>query len=184
MPGRLVLCSTPIGNLDDVSPRLIATLGAADVVFAEDTRRTRTLLGALGITPPPLRSFFVGNENRRLGELRARLEAGETVALVTDAGTPAVADPGLSAVRVADEAGARVTVIPGPTRSPPPSPSPACPRSGSCSRASSPAAVPTGGADWTSCQPRTVRLSSSRRRSGSARTSPTWPLPWAATVSW
>ncbi len=115
MPGRLVLCSTPIGNLDDVSPRLIATLGAADVVFAEDTRRTRTLLGALGITPPPLRSFYVGNENRRLGELRARLEAGETVALVTDAGTPAVADPGLSAVRMADEAGARVTVIPGPS---------------------------------------------------------------------
>ena len=115
MPGRLVLCATPIGNLDDVSRRLVSTLAAADVVFAEDTRRTRTLLGALGITPPPLRSFYVGNENRRLGELRARLEAGETVALVTDAGTPAVADPGLSAVRVADDVGAKITVIPGPS---------------------------------------------------------------------
>ena len=76
MPGRLVLCATPIGNLDDVSPRLVATLAAADVVFAEDTGRTRTLLGALGITPPPLRSFYVGNENRRLGELRAGSRPG------------------------------------------------------------------------------------------------------------
>jgi 16S rRNA (cytidine1402-2'-O)-methyltransferase len=115
VPGRLVLCATPIGNLDDVSRRLVSTLAASDVVFAEDTRRTRTLLGALGITPPPLRSFYVGNENRRLGELRARLEAGETVALVTDAGTPTVADPGLSAVRVADDVGAKITVIPGPS---------------------------------------------------------------------
>ncbi|MGI8822992.1 MAG: 16S rRNA (cytidine(1402)-2'-O)-methyltransferase [Acidimicrobiia bacterium] len=115
MSGRLFICATPIGNLDDVSRRLLSTLGSADTIYAEDTRRTRTLLGALGITPPPLRSFFVGNENRRLGEIRARLEAGETVALVTDAGTPAVADPGLSAVRVADEVGAKVTVIPGPS---------------------------------------------------------------------
>ncbi|MBA2337194.1 MAG: 16S rRNA (cytidine(1402)-2'-O)-methyltransferase [Acidimicrobiia bacterium] len=115
MPGRLVVCATPIGNLDDVSARLVSTLAGADAIFAEDTRRTRTLLGALGITPPPLRSFFAGNENRRLGEIRSRLEVGETVALVTDAGTPAVADPGLSAVRVADEVGAKVTVVPGPS---------------------------------------------------------------------
>jgi 16S rRNA (cytidine1402-2'-O)-methyltransferase len=115
VPGRLVLCATPIGNLGDVSARLTATLSAADVIFAEDTRRARAFLSALGVTPPPLRSFFAGNESRRHGELRSRLTAGETVVVITDAGTPAVADPGLSAVRIADEVGAKVTVVPGPS---------------------------------------------------------------------
>lgn len=114
MPGRLILCATPIGNLDDASARLRQTLEEADVVFAEDTRRTRKLLGALAVSRP-LRSFFAGNEQRRAEELRARLEAGETVALVTDAGTPGVADPGLSAVRIAEDAGAAIGVVPGPS---------------------------------------------------------------------
>jgi len=114
MPGRLLLCATPIGNLDDVSPRLGAALAAADTVFAEDTRRTAVLLGRMGIEART-RSFFVGNEAERSAELAERLAAGETVALVTDAGTPGVADPGLTAVRAARSVGAAVTVVPGPS---------------------------------------------------------------------
>jgi 16S rRNA (cytidine1402-2'-O)-methyltransferase len=112
--GTLVVCATPIGNLEDVSPRLRATLEAADVVFAEDTRRTGRLLERLGVASE-LRSFFVGNEQQRLGELRERLRRGETVALVSDAGMPVVSDPGYAAVRMAVDLGARVTVVPGPS---------------------------------------------------------------------
>jgi len=114
VPGRLILCATPIGNLADVSTRLGDTLSSADVVYAEDTRRTATLLRRLGVTVP-LRSFFAGNEEQRIGELQRRLAEGSTVALVTDAGTPGVADPGVSAVRTAREAGAEVTMVPGPS---------------------------------------------------------------------
>jgi len=112
--GTLVLCATPIGNLDDVSPRLRATLEVADAVFAEDTRRTGKLLERFGIRAE-LRSFFVGNEQQRLGELRERLRRGETIALVSDAGMPAVSDPGVAAVRLAADIGARVSVVPGPS---------------------------------------------------------------------
>jgi 16S rRNA (cytidine1402-2'-O)-methyltransferase len=112
--GTLILCATPIGNLDDVSSRLRSTLEAADVVFAEDTRRTGKLLHRLGIEAE-LRSFFVGNEQQRLGELRERLRRGETVAVVSDAGMPAVSDPGVVAVRLAADVGAAVSVIPGPS---------------------------------------------------------------------
>ncbi len=114
MSGVLVLCATPIGNLGDLSPRLMETLREADVVFAEDTRRSRVLLEAAG-AKVPVRSFFSGNERERYQELVERLVAGETVALVTDAGVPAISDPGLSAVRAAHEAGARVTAVPGPS---------------------------------------------------------------------
>jgi 16S rRNA (cytidine1402-2'-O)-methyltransferase len=114
MPGRLVLCATPIGNLGDASPRLRDTLAEADRLYAEDTRRTATLLRHLGIDRP-MRSYFAGNEAERASELAAHLEAGETVALVTDAGMPAIADPGLSAVRAAVVVGAEVTVVPGPS---------------------------------------------------------------------
>lgn len=114
MPGFLILCSTPIGNLGDVSPRLAEALTRADVVFAEDTRRARILLAEVGANPP-VRSYFVGNEAERSAELAERLEAGATVALITDAGTPGVADPGVSAVSVARAVGAGVTVIPGPS---------------------------------------------------------------------
>lgn len=114
MSGVLVLCATPIGNLGDVSVRLGEVIGSADVVYAEDTRRARRLLNALGLQKP-LRSYFVGNEAERAAELEARLGAGETVALVTDAGTPGVADPGVSAVRAALAAGAEVTIVPGPS---------------------------------------------------------------------
>ena len=112
--GLLVVCATPIGNLDDASPRLAAALEQADATFAEDTRRARILLDRLGVSSE-LRSFFAGNERGRLPELRDRLEAGETVVLITDAGTPAISDPGFSAVRTALDAGARVSVVPGPS---------------------------------------------------------------------
>ncbi|GBD84349.1 ribosomal RNA small subunit methyltransferase I [bacterium BMS3Abin02] len=110
----LILCGTPIGNLGDTSRRLAEALKGADVVFAEDTRRSRTLLDHLGIDKP-LRSFFAGNEQLRVAELSERLARGETVALVTDAGMPAISDPGLAAVRTARAVGANVTVVPGPS---------------------------------------------------------------------
>ena len=114
MSGRLVLCGTPIGNLDDAPPRLAEALREADIVYAEDTRRSRILLDALGVEAK-LRSYFVGNEEARSTELGELLSQGLTVALLTDAGMPSVADPGYSAVRAAIEAGAAVTVVPGPS---------------------------------------------------------------------
>ncbi|MFQ5967390.1 MAG: 16S rRNA (cytidine(1402)-2'-O)-methyltransferase [Acidimicrobiia bacterium] len=114
MSGLLILCSTPIGNLADVSERLRESLAAADTIYAEDTRRSAKLLKHLGVSTP-LRSYFVGNEANRQEELGSRLAAGETIALVTDAGTPGISDPGYTAVRAALAAGARITVIPGPS---------------------------------------------------------------------
>ena len=114
MAGRLILCAGPIGNLGDAAPRLGAALGEATLVYAEDTRRARILLDHLGVATP-VRSYFVGNEAERAAELERRLSAGEVVALLTDAGTPGIADPGLTAVRAAIAAGAVVTGIPGPS---------------------------------------------------------------------
>jgi 16S rRNA (cytidine1402-2'-O)-methyltransferase len=114
MTGRLVICATPIGNLDDASPRLRETLAGADVVFAEDTRRTGKLLERLEVDAD-LRSFFVGNEQQRSIEIRTRLERGETIALVSDAGTPAISDPGVAAVRAARSVDAAISVVPGPS---------------------------------------------------------------------
>ncbi len=114
MTGSLIICATPIGNLEDASPRLKHTLAAADVVFAEDTRRTGKLLERLGVSAQ-LRSFFIGNEGERTIEIRSRLERGETIALVSDAGMPAVSDPGVAAVRAAHDLGATVSVVPGPS---------------------------------------------------------------------
>lgn len=114
MPGKLILCAGPIGNLGDAPPRLAAALAEADIVYAEDTRRARILLGHLGVRVP-LRSYFAGNEADRAPEIRERLVGGAVVALLTDAGTPAIADPGLSAVRAAVAAGAEVTGVPGPS---------------------------------------------------------------------
>jgi 16S rRNA (cytidine1402-2'-O)-methyltransferase len=114
MTGLLVLCSTPIGNLGDASPRLAATLAEADLVYAEDTRRARKLLNALGVEAT-VESFFVGNERRRFDRLGSVLAQGATVALITDAGTPAVSDPGVMAVAAARRVGAEVAVVPGPS---------------------------------------------------------------------
>lgn len=112
MAGTLILCAGPIGNLGDAPPRLAEALRSAAVVYAEDTRRARVLLDHLGATTP-VRSYFVGNEQERADEVGERLAAGDTVALLTDAGTPGVADPGLTAVRAAVAVGAVVTGIPG-----------------------------------------------------------------------
>ena len=114
MSGRLVLCGTPIGNLDDAPPRLAEALREADIVYAEDTRRSKILLDALGVEAR-LRSYFVGNEEARSTELGEQLSQGLTVALLTDAGMPSVVDPGYSAVHAAMEVGAAVTVVPGPS---------------------------------------------------------------------
>lgn len=114
MSGRLFLCSTPIGNLGDVSARLAETLATVDRIYAEDTRRSRQLLASLGVDTP-MRSFFVGNESQRASEMESALSDGMAVALVTDAGTPGVSDPGRAAVAAARSAGAEVVVVPGPS---------------------------------------------------------------------
>jgi 16S rRNA (cytidine1402-2'-O)-methyltransferase len=110
----LAVCATPIGNLEDVTLRVLAELGAADVVLCEDTRHTRGLLERHGIKARLL-SYHEHNEARRTAELLPRLEAGERVALVSDAGLPGVSDPGARLVRAALEAGVDVTVLPGPS---------------------------------------------------------------------
>ncbi len=114
MAGTLFICGTPIGNLGDASPRLRQTLDSVDQIYAEDTRRSRKLLQALGVEAP-LRSYFVGNEAARSRELARHLEDGHDVALITDAGMPSVSDPGVSAVKAATRIGATVSVIPGPS---------------------------------------------------------------------
>jgi 16S rRNA (cytidine1402-2'-O)-methyltransferase len=114
MSGTLTLCGTPIGNLSDLSERAIRTISNADLIFAEDTRRTSKLLVHLGVSVP-MKSFFAGNEQARLVLLRDELEAGKHVVLVSDAGMPIVSDPGASAVQVAVDCGAVVGVVPGPS---------------------------------------------------------------------
>src|SRR2546421_9902335 len=110
----LAVCATPIGNLDDVTLRVLEELRAADVVLCEDTRRTRGLLERHGVSARLL-SYHEHNEARRTAELLPRLEAGERIALVTDAGLPAVSDPGARIVAAALDAGVPVTVLPGPS---------------------------------------------------------------------
>lgn len=112
-PGRLVLVATPIGNLADLSPRAVRALADADVVAAEDTRHTRVLLDHAGVRVP-LVSYHDHNEDSRTGPLLDRVAAGETVAVVTDAGTPGLADPGFRLVREAVERGLAVEAVPGP----------------------------------------------------------------------
>jgi len=112
--GRLDIVATPIGNLGDLSPRARDALAAADVVAAEDTRRTGQLLAAIGVQRP-LVSLHAHNERERAGSLLERLARGEVVALVSDAGTPLLSDPGFDLVRRAVAAGHAVRAIPGPT---------------------------------------------------------------------
>ena len=110
----LVLVPTPVGNLEDVTLRALRVLKEAAVVACEDTRTTGVLFGHYGIETPRL-SFHVHNEHQRVAGLVERMLAGETVALVSDAGTPGVSDPGFLLVRAAVEAGVRVEALPGPT---------------------------------------------------------------------
>src|SRR5213082_3050066 len=108
----LAVCATPIGNLADITLRVLDELRAADVVLCEDTRHTRVLLERHGIAARLL-SYHEHNEAKRTAELLPRLEAGERIALVSDAGLPAVSDPGARLVRAALDAGVDVTVLPG-----------------------------------------------------------------------
>lgn len=108
----LAVCATPIGNLDDVTLRVLGELCEADVVLCEDTRHTRGLLQRHGIDARLL-SYHEHNEAARTAELLPRLQAGERVALVSDAGMPAISDPGARLVRAALDAGVTVTVLPG-----------------------------------------------------------------------
>jgi 16S rRNA (cytidine1402-2'-O)-methyltransferase len=110
----LAVCATPIGNLEDVTLRVLAELAAADVVLCEDTRHTRVLLERHRIEARLL-SYHEHNEAKRTAELLPRLEAGERVSLVSDAGLPGVSDPGARLVRAALDAGVEVTVLPGPS---------------------------------------------------------------------
>ncbi len=113
--GRLVLVATPIGNLEDLSPRAASVLTEADLVVCEDTRRTGRLLAAAGIGRRPLMAVHDHNEARSIGAVLARVRAGELVAVVTDAGLPGISDPGERLVRAAAEEGLDVSVIPGPS---------------------------------------------------------------------
>ena len=112
--GILYLVATPIGNIEDITRRALRVLGEVDRVAAEDTRRTRRLLEHYGITVS-VESLFEHNERARVPGLIRRLEQGERLAIVTDAGSPAVADPGYPLVRAAIAAGIRVESIPGPS---------------------------------------------------------------------
>jgi 16S rRNA (cytidine1402-2'-O)-methyltransferase len=114
MPGTLFVVATPIGNLEDITLRALRVLRTADLVAAEDTRRTRTLLQHYDI-PTPITSLHEHNEREKSPELLARLAAGQSIALVSDAGTPLVSDPGFLLVRDAIAAGARVETVPGPS---------------------------------------------------------------------
>jgi len=113
-PGKLVVCPTPIGNLEDVTLRVLSALREADVVACEDTRRTRTLLERYGVSAT-LVSYHEHNESERAGELIPRMRSGAVVALVSDAGMPLVSDPGYVLVRACVAAGLAVEVLPGPS---------------------------------------------------------------------
>src|SRR5881394_2038183 len=112
-PGTLYLVATPIGNLEDITLRALRTLKECDVVAAEDTRHSGQLLKHFGISRPLL-SYFQFNEAKRSEEIIERLRCGEKVALVTDAGTPGISDPGERVVKAAIAAGFRVEAVPGP----------------------------------------------------------------------
>jgi 16S rRNA (cytidine1402-2'-O)-methyltransferase len=114
MPGTLYIVATPIGNLEDITLRAIRTLKDVDIIAAEDTRHTQTLLRHFTINTP-LTSYHDHNERAKSGQVVARLERGESVALVSDAGTPGISDPGYRLVLEATRLGIRVVPIPGPT---------------------------------------------------------------------
>ena len=115
MAGRLIVCPTPIGNLDDMSPRARRALEEADLVACEDTRRTGLLYDRLGMQRPRLVSNHEGNEADRAVQLAQQVERGARVVLVSDAGTPAISDPGYPLIRACLERDLDVEVLPGPS---------------------------------------------------------------------
>jgi 16S rRNA (cytidine1402-2'-O)-methyltransferase len=112
VPGTLYIVATPIGNLDDMTLRAVRTLKEVDLIACEDTRHTRRLLDHFGIDRPTV-SYHEHNETARAADLVARLEAGTNIALVSDAGTPLISDPGYRVVAAASAAGITVTPVPG-----------------------------------------------------------------------
>jgi 16S rRNA (cytidine1402-2'-O)-methyltransferase len=114
MSGRLVVCPTPIGNLEDITLRVLSALREADVVACEDTRRTRVLLDRYGVKAR-LVSYHEHNEKARAAELVGKMRDGAVVALVSDAGMPVISDPGFELVRASVAAGLPVEVLPGPS---------------------------------------------------------------------
>lgn len=115
MAGTLYVCSTPIGNLEDITLRALRVLREVDLIVGEDTRRTRKLLSHYGIPARFAPSLFQGAEDERTREVIALLRAGKTVALVSDAGTPLLSDPGFPLVRACVEEGIPVVPVPGPS---------------------------------------------------------------------
>ena len=112
--GGLTLVPVPIGNLEDITLRALRALREASSVLCEDTRRTRQLFSLLGLAAPPLQALHEHNEGRRVEALIRRMEAGEALVLVSDAGTPAISDPGFPLVRATVAAGLPVSALPGP----------------------------------------------------------------------
>ena len=113
MAGKLFLCATPIGNLGDMTPRVIETLESVDVIAAEDTRNSIKLLNHFNIKTP-MTSYHEYNKVEKAESLVAQMQAGKNIALITDAGTPAISDPGEVLVQKCQEAGIVVTSLPGP----------------------------------------------------------------------
>lgn len=113
MAGTLFLCATPIGNLQDMTPRVIETLNAVDVIAAEDTRNSIKLLNHFDIHTP-MTSYHEYNKVEKARQLVGQLQSGQNIALITDAGTPAISDPGEVLVAMCNEAGIKVTSLPGP----------------------------------------------------------------------
>ena len=113
MAGKLYLCATPIGNLGDMTPRVIETLESVDVIAAEDTRNSIKLLNHFNIKTP-MTSYHEYNKIEKADTLIAQMQAGKNIALITDAGTPAISDPGEVLVQKCQEAGITVTSLPGP----------------------------------------------------------------------
>jgi len=116
MPGSLTVCPTPIGNMDDVTKRMREALVAADYIACEDTRRTGKLLELMEISPKPrMVSNHEGNEVSRAAELTKRIERGDRIVLVSDAGMPAISDPGYRLIQACIDRGLEIIVLPGPS---------------------------------------------------------------------
>lgn len=114
MAGKLYIVPTPVGNLNDMSPRAVETLSSADIILAEDTRTSSKVMDHFGIDTPMV-SHHMHNEHRELDKVIARLEEGQSVALVSDAGTPGISDPGFLLSRECRRKGIEVETLPGPT---------------------------------------------------------------------
>ena len=118
MPGRLIVCPTPIGNLGDVTPRVREALADADLVACEDTRRAGRLYERLELEPPQLVSNHDQNEDRRSSQIAQQIERGAKVALITDAGMPVISDPGYRLIRACIDRDLEIEVLPGPSAIP------------------------------------------------------------------